>query len=455
MLVFRSVLVPLKAAAAEPAQHRRGVRRDGHGLPVGLGRRDLIGLESTVPIVSFIPMFMFAILFGLSMDYEVFLLSRVREEYLAPATTRRRRARHRRAPARVITSAALIMVSVFLGFVLGDDPTTKMMGLGLATAIFLDATVVRLVLVPADHDAARRRQLVAAEQVRRSCPRRSGQRGHPAWAPTADAADSRRAHPSGETNRRRRDMTSTTAPATFLPSPRRYDGGIAAQLRQVTTRSDRHRRYQRLGGEVSLEFRRGEVTTLLSRYDGSAGRLLDLLDGRAPASRGSVRVAGHELSGLDPRELFRLRREQVARVQPGYGIYPKLTVRQNLVVAQRRSGRRADLGWVDDGGRGPRAAAACSATTRAGGGRSPGALGGRPEPGGPSRAAAGRRRHGPARVAGQVGADGRPPARQPAGCGWRRSSPRTTRSPRPRPTGSCCSTGAGSSTTPGAARDAC
>jgi ABC-type branched-subunit amino acid transport system ATPase component len=84
----------------------------------------------------------------------------------------------------------------------------------------------------------------------------------------------------------------------------------------------------------SSELPRGEVTTLLSRHDGSAGQLLDLLDGRASVSRGSVGVAGHKVSGLDPRERFRLRREQVTRVQLGYGIYPKLTVRQNLVIAK-------------------------------------------------------------------------------------------------------------------------
>ena len=118
-------------------------------------------------------------------------------------------------------------------------------------------------------------------------------------------------------------MTSTTAPATLLPSPRWYDGDIAAELRQVTSGNDGHRRHQRFRGEVSLELRRGEVTTLLSRYDRSADRLLDLFDGRTPASRGSVRVARQEVSELDPRELFRLRREQVARVQSGYGICPK------------------------------------------------------------------------------------------------------------------------------------
>ncbi|MGH1493098.1 MAG: MMPL family transporter, partial [Acidimicrobiales bacterium] len=81
--------------------------------------------------------------------YEVFLLSRVREEYLATGDNDRSVIHGIASTARVITSAALIMISVFGGFVLGNDPTTKMFGLGLATAIFVDATIVRLVLVPA------------------------------------------------------------------------------------------------------------------------------------------------------------------------------------------------------------------------------------------------------------------------------------------------------------------
>ena len=109
----------------------------------------LIGVESTVPIVSFIPMFMFAVLFGLSMDYEVFLLSRVREEHLATGDNDLAVIRGLAGTARVITSAALIMIAVFGGFVLGEDPTIKMLGLGLAVAILVDSTVVRMVLVPA------------------------------------------------------------------------------------------------------------------------------------------------------------------------------------------------------------------------------------------------------------------------------------------------------------------
>ena len=148
MMVFRSVLVPLKAALLNLLSIGAA-----YGVLVmvfqwGWGK-ELIGLDATVPVVSFIPMFMFAVLFGLSMDYEVFLLSRVREEYRATGDNDRSVIAGIASTARVITSAALIMIAVFGGFVLGDDPVVKMMGLGLATAILVDATVVRIVLVPA------------------------------------------------------------------------------------------------------------------------------------------------------------------------------------------------------------------------------------------------------------------------------------------------------------------
>ncbi|HUS42948.1 MAG TPA: MMPL family transporter [Ilumatobacteraceae bacterium] len=148
MVVFRSVLVPIKAALLNLLSIGAA-----YGVLVmvfqwGWGK-ELIGLESTVPIVSFIPMFMFAVLFGLSMDYEVFLLSRVREEYIATGDNDASVISGIASTARVIASAALIMICVFGGFVLGDDPVIKMMGLGLAVAIFVDATIVRIVLVPA------------------------------------------------------------------------------------------------------------------------------------------------------------------------------------------------------------------------------------------------------------------------------------------------------------------
>ena len=95
------------------------------------------------------PVMMFAILFGLSMDYEVFLISRIREEYLKDGDTRRAVADGLAKTARVITAAAAIMVVVFLAFLAAPDVFLKLFGIGLASAIFLDATVVRMVLVPA------------------------------------------------------------------------------------------------------------------------------------------------------------------------------------------------------------------------------------------------------------------------------------------------------------------
>ncbi|MFJ8013842.1 MMPL family transporter [Streptomyces sp. NPDC096339] len=148
MLVFRSVLVPLKAVLLNLLSIGAA-----YGIMVAVFQWGwggaLIGLEATVPIVSFIPMFLFAILFGLSMDYEVFLLSRVREEYLRTGDNGTAIVEGVSGTARIITSAALIMVAVFLSFAVADDPSAKMFGLGLATAIFIDATVVRMVLVPA------------------------------------------------------------------------------------------------------------------------------------------------------------------------------------------------------------------------------------------------------------------------------------------------------------------
>jgi RND superfamily putative drug exporter len=148
MVVFRSVLVAAKAAVMNLLSIAAA-----YGVVVAVFQwgwgKGLIGLEHTVPINPFLPLMMFAILFGLSMDYEVFLLSRVREEYAASGDNHGSVVRGLSSSARVITSAALIMMSVFGAFVLGDDVNGKMFGVGLAVAVFLDATLVRMILVPA------------------------------------------------------------------------------------------------------------------------------------------------------------------------------------------------------------------------------------------------------------------------------------------------------------------
>src|SRR3546814_10401291 len=105
-----------------------------------------------MPIVSFSPVVMFAVLFGLSMDYEVFILSRIREDFVRTGDARGSVVSGLTSSARVITAAALIMISVFASFVLMNDPVEKLLAVGFSTAIFLEATVVRLVIVPATMD---------------------------------------------------------------------------------------------------------------------------------------------------------------------------------------------------------------------------------------------------------------------------------------------------------------
>ena len=137
----------------------------------GGGVSSLIGIDHAVPIAPFMPVMMFAILFGLSMDYEVFLVSRIREEYLKDGDTRRAVADGLAKTARVITAAAAIMVVVFLAFVTAPDVFLKLFGIGLASAIFLDATVVRMVLVPAVMQLLGRRNWWIPEWLERILPR--------------------------------------------------------------------------------------------------------------------------------------------------------------------------------------------------------------------------------------------------------------------------------------------
>ncbi|MDX6394758.1 MAG: putative drug exporter of the superfamily [Streptosporangiaceae bacterium] len=148
LVMFRSVTIAVKAAVMNLLSISAAygvlvaVVQDGV-----LGR--LFGFPEKMPVTTWVPMFLFVILFGLSMDYEVFLLSRIREEYDATGDNARSVARGLARTARVITAAAAIMVVVFLSFVLGADVAVKQIGLGLAVAVLIDATLVRMVLVPA------------------------------------------------------------------------------------------------------------------------------------------------------------------------------------------------------------------------------------------------------------------------------------------------------------------
>ncbi|MGH2641694.1 MAG: MMPL family transporter [Actinomycetota bacterium] len=147
MLVFRSLLVPLKAVVMNLLSIGAA-----YGVVTAIFQWGWLGSLLNIepaPIEPFVPMMMFAIVFGLSMDYEVFLLSRIREEYLRDGDSRLSVADGLAATARVITAAAAIMVVVFGSFIGESDRIVKLFGVGLASAVLLDATIVRMLLVPA------------------------------------------------------------------------------------------------------------------------------------------------------------------------------------------------------------------------------------------------------------------------------------------------------------------
>ncbi|MFY1653110.1 MMPL family transporter [Solwaraspora sp. WMMB762] len=148
MLVFRSILVPVKAAAGFLLTVGAAF-----GITVAVFQwgwlADLVGLDTPGPLVSFLPILLIGILFGLAMDYEVFLVSRMREDFVHGDTAVQATINGMGHGARVVTAAALIMISVFGGFILVDDPVIKSMGFALAIGVLIDAFVVRMTIVPA------------------------------------------------------------------------------------------------------------------------------------------------------------------------------------------------------------------------------------------------------------------------------------------------------------------
>jgi RND superfamily putative drug exporter len=144
MIVFRSILVPLTATLGFLLSVLATL-----GATVAVFQEGAFGLMEGQPLVSFMPIFLIGVVFGLAMDYQVFLVTRVREAYVHGATAKEAIVDGFRNSARVVTAAALIMTSVFAAFMLQDDPVIKSMGFALAAAIIFDAFIVRMVLIPA------------------------------------------------------------------------------------------------------------------------------------------------------------------------------------------------------------------------------------------------------------------------------------------------------------------
>jgi putative drug exporter of the RND superfamily len=187
MVVFRSVLVPLKAVVMNLLSIGAA-----YGIIVAIFQwgwmKDVINVDRSGPIDAWVPMMLFAIVFGLSMDYEVFLLSRMKEEFDRTGDNAVAVADGLAATARVITAAALIMVCVFSAFVLGDDRSLKLFGLGLAVAVLVDATIVRMVLVPATMELLGDRNWWIPKWLDKILPRVHIE-GHPLPTPSTPADD--------------------------------------------------------------------------------------------------------------------------------------------------------------------------------------------------------------------------------------------------------------------------
>jgi putative drug exporter of the RND superfamily len=144
---FRSVVIAAKAAVLNLLSIGAA-----YGVIVAIFQwgwgASLIGVPTTLPIPAYVPTLVFCIVFGLSMDYEVFLLSRIHEAWVTTRDPHRAVAIGIGSTARVITTAAAIMIVVFASFVLSTDPTVKMLAIGMAFAVLIDASLVRMILVP-------------------------------------------------------------------------------------------------------------------------------------------------------------------------------------------------------------------------------------------------------------------------------------------------------------------
>ena len=188
MAVFRSLLVPLKAVVMNLLSIGAS-----YGVIVAIFQwgwgRELIGVGKEGPIEAWVPMMLFAIVFGLSMDYEVFLLSRIKEEYDRTGDNGTAVADGLAVTARVITAAALIMVCVFSAFALGDDRSLKLFGLGLASAVAIDATIVRMFLVPATMELLGSRNWWIPKWIDKLLPRIDVEGYHHETAPLGIGSD--------------------------------------------------------------------------------------------------------------------------------------------------------------------------------------------------------------------------------------------------------------------------
>ncbi|HEX6248914.1 MAG TPA: MMPL family transporter [Nocardioidaceae bacterium] len=270
MVEFRSIFVPVKAAIMNLLSVGAA-----YGAVVAVFQwgwlADLVGAQPG-PIESFAPMMLFAVLFGLSMDYEVFLLSRVREEYVRTGRPGPAVADGIAATARVITAAAAVMVVVFSSFLLNDERVVNLFGFGLAVAIAIDATVVRLVLVPATMAVAGRAAWYMPRWLDRLLPRIS-HAPEPPDPIESELEEIVAAEESG--SGRPLDPVALPGPAGPLLEPTDALHALERALAESRVLEERHVQLQR------------EHAALQERYDALVGALRTLQDVSATDRRSS------------------------------------------------------------------------------------------------------------------------------------------------------------------------
>ena len=228
MLAFRSLLIPAVAAVMNLLAYRRILRRARRRLPVPArpcGCSTSSG-PAAGPIESFLPVLMLAVLFGLSMDYEVFLVSRIREEWAATGDNHHAVRTGQATTGRVIIAAATIMILVFSAFILSGQQAIGEIGIGLAAAVLLDAFLLRTLLVPALMHLTGRGELVAATLAGPRPPPPVHRTRHPATRPAQPRAR-KRTHPQHDSPVVGSGTATTSSSTSIYTQVRLIDGGPA------------------------------------------------------------------------------------------------------------------------------------------------------------------------------------------------------------------------------------
>ena len=368
LVTFRSIVIPIKAIVLNLLSVGAAygvlvwIFQDGH-------LQSLLGFHSNGAIVPWMPLFLFVVLFGLSMDYHVFILTRIREAFDHGRTTEEAVTHGIKTTAGVVTSAAAVMISVFAIFATLSLLIFKQLGIGLAVAVLIDATLIRGVLLPAtmkllgDWNWYLPRWLEWLPRVTAETPAPT-----PARPPQPEAADATRAgrhlalrntnwrrapcrrpspsrrlrpHPTDPT--KRNSMSYST-----LQSPKAVASAPAVALREVRKVHGRGEGAVVALDGVSVGLAAGSFTAIMGPSGSGKSTFLNVAAGLDRPTSGTVALGDTDLARLSERKLTILRRERIGFVFQAFNLMPSLTVAQNIALPLRLDRRRARRSTVRD-----------------------------------------------------------------------------------------------------------